>query len=278
MNSQKTATGFRLWQCAFVSLCLVMLPVQANIGQSGSLAGEVARESGMLDLVASYPEQISAHIHQSASANPTPVDQTRAIGLLLKAFDRIDAAALLERFIRDNTRPDDLRTIHEWFDSGLGRRFSAAEQAVTTVDGQLGEQDFIAGLAKHDPRPERVKLIQHFEQAAALHDINYDMITIMMKSEMAAMNRLLPVKDRMSDAEISARLEKKMHDMPPMMSVVLWQQMLEISQYTYRDFTDAELTSYIHFLESDAGRVLVSLYKQVPEYVFGKVIEEMEHE
>lgn len=264
------------WPQLLFVLLIVSLPVSANIGAAESLAADVAHKSGMVELIASFPEQISAHIHQNTADKHSPVDQTRAIDLLLKAYHSLDVRGLLVRYIQDHASPEALEVINDWFDSRLGERFSAAEQDVSTVQGQLGEQEYIAGLKKHALQDERIRLIRNFETAAALRDINMGMITLMMKSEMAAMNRLLPADKRMTDVELSAHLEKQLHKIPPEMSALLKQQMLAISEYTYRDFTDAELTDYIRFLESDAGKTLVSLYQQVPEYVFGKVIEKVE--
>ena len=258
-------------------LFVVALPLSANIGRAESLAADVARKSGMVDMIASYPEQISAHIHQNASDQRSPLDQSRAIDLLLKAYKSLDTNGLLVRYIQDSASPQALQAINDWFDSPLGERFSAAEKAVSTVQGQLGEQDYLAGLKQHGPTEARIRLISRFESAAALRDINMGMIALMMKSETAAMNRLLPADKRATDAALSAHLEKQLQNIPSEMVAVLKQQMLAISEYTYRDFTDAELADYIRFLESDAGKVLVRLYKQAPEVVFDKVIEAMEH-
>ena len=269
-------TGRTSSLCVLFALLVISLPVSANIGAVESLAIDVAQKSGMVDMIASYPEQISAHIHQNTSAKRSPMDQSRAIDMLLKAYNSLDTNDLLVRYIQEHVSPQALHAINDWFESDLGTRFSAAEKAVSTVQGQLGERDYLAGLKKHGPTAERVRLIRQFESAAALRDINMDMIALMMKSEMAAMNRLLPAEKRKTDTELSAQLEKELGDIPPVMSAMLKQQMLDISEYTYRDFTDDELTDYIRFLESDAGKVLVGLYRQAPEFVFDKVIEKME--
>ena len=39
----------------------------------------------------------------------------------------------------------------------------------------------------------------------------------------------------------------------------MWEQMVTISFYTYRDFSDDEINAYISFLESDVGKFINDL-------------------
>lgn len=67
-------------------------------------------------------------------------------------------------------------------------------------------------------------------------------------------------------------MQQQFYQMQAMMMPGLMKRMLAASNYAMRDFSDDEISKYIGFLDSVAGRKLVTLYARAPVYMFASVV------
>jgi len=228
--------------------------------------------SGLEAVVSSYPEQIQAQFERRDVSGPDEQARQTARQRLLDAYQGMDRAAELRAYVMSELQLDELKTIVAWFESSLGQRLMVAEQNAGTTQGRRAMRDFLVRFDQEPTPDERIRLVQQFEQVARLSAINLTVIRSMYESEFLAINAALEQPDRLSALQLHKLMQQQFYSMRDMMLPGLSSRLLAVSYFTLSEFSDDEIQVYIDFLNSTAGRRLISLYERVPVYMFSQVV------
>lgn len=259
-------------------LCLMLAFLSvAHAGEKAGLADQVLMKSGAYELIASYPQQVRAYAAQQSPYATDRESSARAIDGLLAAFNQAEANAALLDHLEANFTAEELRSILAWLDSPLGVRLTAAEIEAAGVEGQNNLLRYAATLSGNPPPESRIGLMQELERTAGWTELTLEIMGTMMTGMAQAANAALPESERRAAGEIEQELAEVLANMAPMLREQLRQQMLLSAHYTYRDFTDDEIRSYIDYLDSETGRKHSAMGKGIGQVfggIFAKAITE----
>lgn len=255
------------------AICLLVLAlmVQKVHADEGKRLEHMLSLTGIAAVMDSYPEQI----HQQLRRPGTLIGGTDAAlieGRLLDACNGLDIKAALSGFVGAQISPAQLEAILLWYEAPLGRRLVAAERQAETPAGREDMKVFLAELDRQPVADDRIHLIRRFEQVGRLAYINLALIRALYETEFVAANALRSRQHRLDDGQLRAAMEQQFHGYGEVMLTGLAANMMAVSYYTLRSFSNSEIADYIGFLESDAGRALVRLYEDAPVYLFGQVV------
>jgi len=259
-------------------LLFISLTSHAQAGEVEGLADQVLLQSGTYEMISSLPEQIRAHGSQQSPFETDRETSEKVINILASSFNEAEVKSDLLEYMVANYSSEDLKGILEWLHSPLGNRISTAEIEAGSVEGQSNMMRYSATFSSNPPPQERVLLIQEFEKKLRLTKLTMDMIKTMMYGISKSFYTASPEAERVSEQEFNAEVESMFLAMEPMLREQMWQQVILTSHYSYRDFSDAELNSYINYLDSEPGKKYVQvgegLLKVITD-VFTKAFSEL---
>jgi len=250
---------------------MLLLMVQAAQADDSKRLAQMLSLTGIAAVMASYPEQIHNQLHRRG-AMIGDADVATVEGRLLSAYEALDTEATLSEFARTRVPAADIEAILAWYDTALGRRLLAAERQAETTAGREDMKGFLAEFDSQPVADGRIRLVQRFEQVARLSYINLALVRALYETEFVATNELRPQQLRLDDGRLAAVLEQQFHGLGELMLTGLAANMMAVSYYTLRSFSDSEIAAYIGFLESAAGRTLVRLYEDAPVYLYGQIV------
>jgi len=243
---------------------------QAYGSEVEGLADQVLVKTGTYEMLSSFPEMIQAQAAQESPFSRNQEATQKAVRGLISSFNEVDARFSLLNKISENFTADELSKILDWLNSPLGTRFIASELEAASVEGQNNLLRYVATLSSNPPLESRILLIQEFERKSRLTDLTMNMLKSMMMGMAKTANASLSNEEKLEEAELIKQMEEIYTNMEPMMRESIWQQMLLTSHYSYRDFSDDELSEYIKFIDSDIGKKYVSVGENVI-HVFTKI-------
>ena len=254
-----------------VVLLFISSSIFAASNANEGLADQVLAKAGLYEMIASFPEQMNAQAAQQSPFSTNPETTQKAINVLVSSFDEHQAKAYMLEYALKNTTSDELKQMHDWLSSALGARFIASEIETASVEGQSNLMRYAADLNSNPPSQQRIALIQEFEQKAMLTENVMDMMKTMMIGMANGINSVAPESERLSAEEAEAKMTEVIGNMIPLMEKMMWQQMLLIAHYSYRDYSEGEIREYISFLQGDVGQKYIGLSKGAGE-VFGRIM------
>ena len=190
----------------------------------------------------------------------------------MSAYEAFDTEPALYQYAATRISPAQLDAIMAWYDSPLGLRLVTAERQAETTAGREDMKAFLVEFDKLPVADERIRLIRQFEQIARLSYINLAVMRALYETEFIAANAVQPQQPGLDDEHLRTAMEQQFDGSDELLLTGLAVNMMAVSYYTLRSFSDGEVTAYINFLESDAGRALVRLYEDAPVYLFGQVV------
>lgn len=242
--------------------CIALLAalVTPSISHSDELAKrgiaqKVAESSGMVLMIESIPEQIQAQHIQRKTIAKNPEVEELVTRLLVESFRVAEAKEALYDSLSRNASIEELKAIVLWLESPLGKRFSLAEMKAAQPTAQADFMKYMAEIQANPPPQSRISLIQHLEKSSNQTESMLKVVELIMRGMFSGLNEALP-DDKKTPAE---SFEKDVSDMRMQARQMIWEQVILMNHFTYREFTDAQIKRYANFFESDAGRKYVNL-------------------
>jgi hypothetical protein len=137
-----------------------------------------------------------------------------------------------------------------WCSKPFGQRILAAEAAASGIEAALEIQDFARRFDAEPPTREQMLLESRYETATKSTELRVALAAATSIAIANAFDASQPEDRRAGPDAIRAGVAESSAGMSEVLRPVSAIEFL----YTYRDFTDAEITQYLEFLESDAGR------------------------
>ena len=225
-------------------------PPQVRIGdkEHDALIAEALEISGTKKSLESIPAQIRAQ-YDARQSPIRPEDKARVIRILTDAFRPDVLYSAVRGAFRSNFDAERMDVVMEKLRSPLFRKIAAMELAATESGAQQDLERFAMGLQGDIPAPARVSLVQRQEAAMRSAELQIDMAVIAAKAVGRSLEALLSPAQRATGREMDAaeRQLRSQQNALTRAALVRW-------LYTYRALTTEELTTYVEFNESDAGR------------------------
>ena len=225
-------------------------PPQVRIGdkEHDALIAEALEISGTRKALESIPAQIRAQ-YDARQSPIRPEDKARVIRILTDAFRPDVLYSAVRGAFRSNFDAERMDVVMEKLRSPLFKKIAAMELATTEPGAQPDLERFAMGLQGDIPAPARVSLVQRQEAAMRSAELQIDMAVIAAKAVGRSLEALLSPAQRATGREMDAaeRQLRSQQNALTRAALVRW-------LYTYRALTTEELTTYVEFNESDAGR------------------------
>ena len=233
------------------------LPVEA-------LATKVVQLSGIDRALAALPETLHAKGDLQALTR-LPGDTPSAGDAAIAAFDPEAATKRLTKYLAAHCDAGSLSQTLVWLESPTGLKLTAVEDAEKGLELQAGMLKYLTELKKTPPDPDRIVSIRKLAQVSGQLEMvakTFQATAVRMASAMSG-GTAIPgieafIRGRVKEAW--APLEKQ-----------YLQQLVATDLYIYRDISDAELASYMAFLESAAGKS----YTSAVAGGYGEILEDL---
>jgi Domain of unknown function (DUF4124) len=225
-------------------------PPQVRLGdkERDALIAEALEISGTKKEIESIPAQIRAQF----DARQTPVrpeDKARVIRILTDAFRPDVLYSAVRTAFRSNFDAQRMDVVMEKLRSPLFRKITGMELAANEPGARQDLERFAMGLQGDIPAPARVSLVQRQEAVMRSAELQIDMAIIAAKAVGRSLEPVLSPAQRPTGREMDAAERQLRSQQDPLTRVALVRWL-----YTYRALTTEELTTYVEFNESDAGR------------------------
>jgi len=171
------------------------------------------------------------------------------IRILTDAFRPDVLYSAVRGAFRSNFDAERMDVVMEKLRSPQFRKIAAMELAASEPGARQDLERFAMGLQGDIPAPARVSLVQRQEAVMRSAELQIDMAVIAAKAVGRSLEALLSPAQRATGREMDAaeRQLRAQQNALTRAALVRW-------LYTYRALTTEELTTYVEFNESDAGR------------------------
>lgn len=247
---------------AAVALFVFTSAAQAAELPVETLAANVVKLSGIEYSLAALPETLRAQSDLLA-ATRLPDEKPSAEDAALSAFDPEAARRQMIRYMASSCDAGTLTKVLVWLESPLGQKMTAAEGAEKGLELQTGLMKYLAEIRSTPPNPDRIVLIRKLVQVSG----QLEMVARVF--EVTASSVALAINGGASDPEIGELIHAKVKEAWIPMEKQFLQQLVASDLYVYRGVTDDDLSAYIAFLESEAGK----RYTKVVGDGYGQILE-----
>ena len=234
----------------FVILMFQSFFLQAQ--SSDDLANKIVNRSGLSEMISQFPallkEGIKQGAEQSGGNNQKMVMQISQI--IDQAFGINESIEIIRKDLSDQLTQQELTSVLEWLDSPLGKKITSMEISAMTSDSYHNMQSQLLDLQEKFRGSEREKLFQTFDKSTNATEASLETaiaVQLTLASAMSAASN----SPQMPSYEY---LKKSIEDNRFMMRGVIGQQVFANYLYTYQGLTDNELTAYVDFTATPAGK------------------------
>jgi hypothetical protein len=235
------------WTIAVACACAA----RAEEAPSAALAHRLMVRSGMSVQLRGLPRQMEADLKRAEGQL-----DGRVLKALLSASKSAFRAESLEadmraRLAKKLTVPD-MHAALRWLESPAGERVTRAEElsAVSLDEERLAE--YLHGLARKPLARRRMDAFSSLLRATnATESVRAAQEAIALGVAVGA-DRLQPVERQLGAERIREQVESMLPS--DKVEALLSQQLPLMFAYMYRDVSDADLSAYLRFLRSAAGR------------------------
>jgi hypothetical protein len=196
----------------------------------------------------------------------------------LTAIDRILAQSLRHEAVyaavRDAFRPQvdrpNLEAAAAWLRTPVARKIVALEIASSESGVEQKVADYAAGLKANPPPPRRLELLQQLDWVTGANETSADLVAAIARSLSTAVSAAGPPQSRLRPGQIEDRAAQVRARAHETMREVRTMSML----YTYQTLEDDELSEYVRFSGTDAGRWYNTAMRKALVGSVGKVVEQ----
>jgi len=149
----------------------------------------------------------------------------------------------VRQFMLKTYEPHSMKALLEWYGSPLGEEIARAEMKDLAEGMTREKEDFIEQLKYIPPREDRLEMVERLEKAVGMTDHTVDSLMMFVKV-------LIPFNDQFkgkSPRTVKGEIREDLYDS-------MREYILQSFLFKFRHISNAELSSYVNFATSSAGR------------------------
>ncbi len=210
-------------------------------------ATELFRLSGMEQQIAAIEPGIEQQFAAQTGALPSDV-RARVQTAIRAAFDTRTMQRDALAHLKAHMEPARANEVIDWLQTPFGLRVVHLEEAASEPEAMAKLEAYAASLPDRPPSAQRLVAIQRLNRAVR----GTELMTEVLFTMTAATGRA--VVSAMPEAGSMEELESQLASQRPALQMAAKNLMLTSMLFTYRELDDAELASYIEFLEAPTGQ------------------------
>ena len=252
LTMKQPRVRFDLRTARVAILLLVVGIVAAASGSAEVVATDVSRlmaASGVAAQMQAVPEIVLDQVESSAAFGRLSQFDRRRLREAVLASHRADRLVeSVQRSLERDLDAHEVDTVLGWLESPLGRRITALEVAVTTVEAARG--GFRGGAAlQPSMSQERRALLNRFSQA--VRGLEFGVEHGMAYASTVLRTLTLLVDQKALSAE---RARRFLEGQRPQIKARAREMLANQFALTYQDLSDAQLAEYVEFAETPAAK------------------------
>jgi len=200
----------------------------------------------------------------------SPADQA-TIDRILGQSLRHDVVygAVRETFRPQVDRPS-LEATAAWLRTPVARKIVALETASSEPDAEQKVADYATMLKANPPPARRLELLQQLDWVTGANETSADLVAAIARGLSTAVSAAGPPESRLRPGQIEDRAAQVRARANETLREVRTMSML----YTYQALRDEELSEYVRFSGSDAGRWYNTAMRRALVGAIGKAVEQ----
>ena len=235
---------------ALVKPVLVVAMLGVGSAQAAPDAASVLEASPIDDIVEQYPAMLSQGIReglkQRGQVPPMVADTVGYVVSSSFSADRIEQQIITD--LQAQLTDEQLQAVSEWYQTPVARKISSAEIAASAPEAWPQIQASAPELNRKYKGTPKAEMFDRFDRAARATESAVDTTIAVQLGLATAMSALS------SESMHYEQLERRIENQRGMLRGVVGQQVYDSYLYTYDKVSAQELTLYLDFLESPAGK------------------------
>jgi len=235
---------------ALVKPVLVVAMLGAGSAQAAPDAASVLEASPIDDIVEQYPAMLSQGIREGLKhRGQVPPMVADTVGYVVSSSfsaDKIEQQIITD--LQAQLTDEQLQAVSEWYQTPVARKISSAEIAASAPEAWPQIQASAPELNRKYKGTPKAEMFDRFDRAARATESAVDTTIAVQLGLATAMSALS------SESMHYEQLERRIENQRGMLRGVVGQQVYDSYLYTYDKVSAQELTLYLDFLESPAGK------------------------
>lgn len=235
---------------ALVKPVLVVAMLGVGSAQAAPDAARVLEASPIDDIVEQYPAMLSQGIReglkQRGQVPPMVADTVGYVVSSSFSADKIEQQIITD--LQAQLTDEQLQAVSEWYQTPVARKISSAEIAASAPEAWPQIQASAPELNRKYKGTPKAEMFDRFDRAARATESAVDTTIAVQLGLATAMSALS------SESMHYEQLERRIENQRGMLRGVVGQQVYDSYLYTYDKVSAQELTLYLDFLESPAGK------------------------
>lgn len=228
----------------------LLLAGAARAQDAAQLAQRLVERSGLAVQLQSVPKSFEDQM--AAMRGKAPDDLVLALTAAGREAYRPGAMTQeITRNLADTLKPDEMRRMLAWLETGVGRRVTLAEERASSLNEER-LQRYLEETKAKPPGAQRQKLIQEVLEVTSGLEFGARLLEGMALGVAIGMDSTQPAQKRAGVALLRKQIERVMPK--EQVKAQLREAMPAILGYTYREVSDADLSGYVAFLRSADGK------------------------
>ena len=228
----------------------LLLASAAQAQDAAQLAQRLVERSGLAVQLQSVPKSFEDQM--AAMRGKAPDELILALTDAGREAYRPEAMMQeITRNLADTLKPDEMRPVLAWLETGVGRRVTLAEERASSMNEE-SLQRYMEEIKAKPPGAQRRKLIEEVLEVTSGLEFGARLLEGMALGVAIGMDSTQPAQKRAGVALLRKQIEQVMPK--EQVKAQLRMAMPAILGYTYREVSDADLGAYIAFLRSADGK------------------------
>ena len=219
----------------------------------------------LVGLVARVAADLRPPPGQMSAADMATIDRTLAQSLRHEAV----YGAVRDAFLSQVDRPN-LETTAAWLRTQVGRKIIALEIASSQPGAEQKVAEYTAVVKANPPTARRLELLQRLDWVTGANETSADLVAAIARGLSTAVSAAGPPESRLRPGQIEDRAAQVRARANETLREVRTMSML----YTYQTLEDDELSEYVRFSGTDAGRWYNTAMRKALVGAIGKAVEQ----
>lgn len=237
--------------------CVAVLLVFAPTYVAAQSAEEIYRECGAEHQFVQFMDSFIGQLQSPETlaqmyGDVPPVAVDLMLEAVPAAFDPGAMGVTVMDALRTELTAAERRQVLQWLRSATGRRVTEVENAGAAPDAAMRMQEYVASGAFDRLTPQRRELLDRLDAAAHITEGSVDMVMGAQLGLVAGAVAMMQIDPAELDGRLGAVMGQLEAARPQIHAAVAPQVPLSLA-FTYAPASDAQLRSYVEFLESPAG-------------------------
>jgi hypothetical protein len=219
----------------------------------------------LVGLVARVAADLRPQPGQMSTADMATIDRILAQSLRHETV----YGAVRDAFLRLVDRPS-LEATAAWLRTPVGRKIIGLEIASSQPGAEQKVMEYTAVAKANPPAARRLELLQRLDWVTGANETSADLVAAIARGLSAAVSAAGPAESRFRPGQIEDRAAQVRARATETLREVRTMSML----YTYQTLEDDELSEYVRFSGTDAGRWYNTAMRKALVGAIGKAVEQ----